>query len=68
MGTRLIQVALPFLLEIVVQDATKGRLVHLDPALFRLERLVEKLVKLHVLHDTPPQVMGGLRTDCQRIG
>ena len=51
---RLLEVLLPLLLEVLVDDAAKGGLVDLHTALFGLERLVQKLVDFLILHGTPP--------------
>src|SRR4029434_7745440 len=50
----LLQVLLPFLFEVCTDSAPERRLVDLDAALLRLQRLVQQLGDLFVLHCNPP--------------
>jgi hypothetical protein len=47
---RLLEVLFPFILQLLIHDATKSGLIDLNAAHLGLERLVQKLVKLLIVH------------------
>jgi hypothetical protein len=50
MSLRLLEVLFPFLLKLLIHDATKRGLIDLNAAHLGLERLIQKLVKLFIVH------------------
>ena len=47
----LLEILLPFFLEVGIDDALECGLINLDAAPFGLQRLIQKLGDLFVLHD-----------------